>query len=295
MSRIGRLVALIGVLTAPSITLAQITDFAISDGSVNFSLTGLTLNRTNTNGGLGDLRTATGAVEHLFQNWFWYRAGADTREYALSNQVVGSAFGNRARLVYQEPSNDGATANALRVEIEYTVSDLTSVGRPDTAEVVVAFKVQNLTANTLVVQFFNYNDLDLGATATGDSATAGGALNHIQMITDSATTTSTSAVYKASSTNLGAFQIGAFASIRTNLADTDLDNLSSSGSPFVGDYTGAFQWGVSLAAAGSAQDSLVGSFTVEVRTTQPGDLTGDGCVDLSDLALLLANFGANCP
>ncbi|MCA9242745.1 MAG: hypothetical protein KDA32_02230 [Phycisphaerales bacterium] len=284
------------LVAIPSISLAQITNFTISDGSVDFSLNGLTGNRTNGSGGSANLRTSTGTVplDHLFQNWFWYRASGDTREYALSNQVFGTATGNRCRLVYQEPSNDGATANALRVEIEYTIHDLTSVQRPDTAEVVIAFKIQNLTASSLTVQFFNYNDFDLNGGGGGDSAVVAGSANQIQLVTDPGGPIS--AVYKASGTNHANFQIAPYSSIRDQLVDTGIDNLTNAGSPFgPGDYTGANQWGVSLSAAGGFQDSLVGSIVLEVRTSQNGDLTGDGCVDLSDLALLLANFGSGCP
>lgn len=299
MIRNMKLVALVLTLAAAAHSSAQISNFTISDGSVDFSLNGLTGNRTNGSGGGGNLHTSNGTVmvDHLFQNWFWYRASGDSREYSLSNQVFGTATGNRCRLVYQEPSNNGATANALRVEIEYTVSDLTPVNRPDTVELVVAFKIQNLTASSLTVQFFNYNDFDLNGGGGGDSAHVAGSSNHIQIVTDAgaANTLPASAVYKCSGTNHSSYQIGVYSSIRDQLTDTGIDNLTNSGSPFgPGDYTGANQWGVALAAAGGYQDCLVGSVVLEVQTTQPGDLTGDGCVDLEDLSIMMTNFGT-CP
>ena len=290
-----RTLALVACACAGTATSAnaQLTSFTITDGTADFTIaSGLTGPANGSGGGSASMRTGLGTSpsDHLFQNWFWYRAGSDTRERALSNQVFGTATGNRCRLVYQEPANDGATANALRVELEYTIHDLSNGGEPH-AMLVIGFKIQNLTGGSLSTQFFSYNDLDLNGSTT-NTAVVRGADNQTQLVFQGNTT----AAYSCSATNHTNFQIGAFSGIRALLTDADVDNLNNTGSPFgPNDYTGANQWGVSLATAGGFQDCLVGSVVIDItRDTCPGDTNGDGDVDADDLVNVILSWGA-CP
>src|SRR5262245_60588687 len=119
---------------------AQPTTFTITDGTVDFTLEGIAGQPTTSVGGGGHLRTGIGdaPIDHLAQNWFWFRTTGDTRERALSNLSSLSISENHARLVYLEPSNNGATANALHVELQYTIHDLSNGGDPE-ALLVIGF------------------------------------------------------------------------------------------------------------------------------------------------------------
>src|SRR5262249_55892111 len=147
-------------------------------------LGGLIGQRFGAGGGTGNL--FAGGFDHLFQNWFWYRGIGDTREYALSNQIFGAAAGNQARLIYLEPTNDGATPNVLLFDLQYTIHDVTpeipSVHHK--CELVIAIKVRNVSPLTQPVEFFSYNDFDLNNTAGNDSAVISGIDNQIQIVRD---------------------------------------------------------------------------------------------------------------
>src|SRR5262245_11204 len=94
--------------------------FTINDGNAQFAIGNLTGNRVTGVGGSADLITQNALsdqIDHMFQNFFWYRGPGDTREYAISNQTFSNVFGNHANLTYVEPFNDGATPNALQVSL----------------------------------------------------------------------------------------------------------------------------------------------------------------------------------
>src|SRR5262245_10039648 len=116
MSRAKILMGLFLSLTTAA-AWAQIGNFVIFDGECRYELGGLIGQRLGGNGGVGNL--FGGGLDHLFQNWFWYRGAGDTREYALSNQIFGAAAGNQARIIYLEPINDGNTPNVLLFDLEY--------------------------------------------------------------------------------------------------------------------------------------------------------------------------------
>jgi hypothetical protein len=280
-------------LVMPSTATAQLDTFIITDGEAQFEISNLDGGAEDFNPGQGNMRTQLSgtATDHLFQNWFWIRTTGDSRERALSNQVAGSASGNRARLVYSEPTADGATPNAVLVELEYTIHDL-GLGGPPNILLVIGFKIRNLTGGNLNVQLFHYNDFDLAASAGFDSAVVTGVDDQTQIVTDGFTR----AAYSCSATNHINYEIGVFPALINVLTDPLADNLGDIGSPFgPGDYTGANQWGTTLGGAGNALDTLVGSVAINItRDTCPSDTNGDGVVNTDDLVKLVLDWG-ECP
>jgi hypothetical protein len=93
-------------------------EFTLTDGDATFTLRGIRGERTTTSGGLGDYKSlsGTGAPDHMFQNWWWYRTDSDTREFALSNLTAfDQPQANTVSLTYAE--------SGLTYEITYTLSD----------------------------------------------------------------------------------------------------------------------------------------------------------------------------
>ena len=158
--------------------------FSLIDGTALFSLTNLIGQRLGNTGGSGNLETENGTaaeLDHMFQNFFWYRGPGDAREYALSNQTSNANFlANRVNLFYTEPFDDGAIANGMDVLLLYSLSDLSTVADQPRTVVRIEVRVTNLTAGPATVQFFWYNDMDLGGSAGGDSAGTGGAQQPIR-------------------------------------------------------------------------------------------------------------------
>lgn len=286
---------------------AQIGSFGISDGSTQLLVGGLVGNRFNAAAGSASLLTSTGAVpvDHLFQNWFWYRTGSDTREYALSNQLAASnASGNRARLFYLEPINDGAQPNVLLFDLEYTVSDRTGgANRPETIFVTITFSVRNLSNQQVAVRLFSYNDFDLAGAQAGDRCDVIGTADHIQRVGDATGTQfeDVRASYIVSATAHAAFEVDAYPNILAKLSDGGPDTLGNTGDPFgPGDYTGANQWDVMLLPAGSPLDTFKGAVTLEIRTnTCEADINTDNRVNSSDISAFLTRWlgavNGGCP
>lgn len=285
-----------------ALALPALNTFMITDGACSFSLTNVVGHRTGGSAGLADL--VVQSLEHVFQNWFWYRSTGDTREYALANQIAADVSGNRARLLYSEPVSDGAVPDALLIDLEYTLTDL---GADQGAEppacrrcaLAIAVTVRNRAGEPTDVEFFSYNDMDLANNSGGDVGVIGGSANQAQLLFDPPSLLdAVGAVYKVSSSGNTGWEMGAYPTIRTRLDDAAVNDLANTGSPFgPADYTGAEQWSFQLASAGSVvpQDTWLGSVTVDLTIFRDGDVDGDCNVDLFDHYLMLQNFSGPMP
>jgi len=286
---------------ALDVEAAPIPPIIIKDGVCTYELNNTVGERLTGLGGLANM--STGTADHLEQNWFWYRSDSDTREYALSNRIFASSSNNRARLVYLEPITDGQIPDALLFDLEYTLTDLSTVGVAASAfercELVIAMKVRNLAVGPaglpIRVNYFSYNDMDLDGTPGGDSAFITGVDNQAQLIDELTAGNPVSAVYKVSSSDHVRWEIGPFASIRNRLTDNVADALLNAAAPFgPGDYTGAQEWEFPLGVPGSVLqppfDEWVGSVVKEVIVELPlcnrADVNCDGTVSAGDLAVI---------
>ncbi|MCH8275387.1 MAG: PEP-CTERM sorting domain-containing protein [Armatimonadetes bacterium] len=271
----GRPLAILAGLPIAAVALAfgdTIDEFTIVDGSVSNTERGLQYERFT--GAASQADFFVGGVDHLYQNWWWYRTGTDTREYALggvpgaSTQVFGAVTSPfSARVVYKEPAGDGTIPNALEIDLEYTVSDIFPRSeKPDFGEKVIAFKIRNLLSQPQIVWFFSYNDFDLGGTPGDDMAKIHGGGPHVQhqWDLDDPNHNPTQSIYKASGTGLIAWEMALFPTIVDKLANPVIDDLTSMTTPIGGDVTGAFEWGFELAPAGEWGDEFVGSIVKEI-------------------------------
>lgn len=266
----------------PSLVYGQ----AITDGDSTFNMPaantiGATV-RTGNIGGTASIFTAGGDItDQLFQQWWWFRAGAGTREFGLSTRTANSAVGNTLQLDYSEPEG-------FRAELTYVLTDGTN--SPASANVAAELVIFNVTQATLDLAVFCYLDVDLEGAA-GDSATL---LEPGRMrIVD---TSGFAAEFLGVGAN--AYQVTAFDTLRASLANTTVTNLPNTGLPFApGDFTGGFQWNVSIPQGGSATIRAAFALNMEADAGGggdcPGDFDGSGVRDLSDLAVLLAAFGGS--
>jgi hypothetical protein len=251
-------------------------EFTLTDGDATFTLRGIRGERTTSAGGLGDYKSLGGtAPDHMFQNWWWYRTGTDTREFALSNLTAfEQPQANTVSLTYEE--------SGLRYEINYTLTD----AGDNQAVVVAQLTITNATSTPIELNLFNYSDFDMEQSAGSDR----GELVRPGYIRVYETNT---AHIVAAETPF-AWQIGAFPSVRNLLTDTDIDNLNNSGSPFgPGDFTGAFQWQFTLRDGESRSTAIALTINVEPSSCQQhnGDVDDNGCVDDADLLAVLFAFG----
>ena len=123
-----------------------------------------------------------------------------------------------------------------------------------------------------MISLFHGVDWDVNATAGTDNATLLNPNNYIR-ITDS---TAGAAEHKAFNPPANAFIVRPFATttdVFGLLGDTAVNNFDNSGLPATNiDYTGAFQWDLTIPASGTASVSV--ALNGNSPPTTPVELTG---------------------
>jgi hypothetical protein len=228
-----------------------IGSFTITDGGATYTTRGLTTaaggSRTGTTSGSSDFFKNPNDL--LNQNWWWYRADNDTREFALTNQVSGSASGSHATLVYEETVGGGSTP-ALRFQFDYTITDVSTT----IALVQTAFSVTNISASTVNLNLFNYIDADVEGTALNEGAIMQGAENQEMIFIN----TGVRYHVTSSMTNRTAFELSFVPGLINKLSDTSVNNLTNGPTNLTfGNTSGAFQWTASLAPGATLTGSTV--------------------------------------
>lgn len=190
------------------------------------------------------------SVDHLHQQWFWYRVGASGGEVSLDS--LGTPLNATSDT---NPIDDTradtfqaryTSAGLFTVNVTYTLRGGLS-GSGDSA--VNAFiTVMNLSASPLDFHLFQYADYDLNGSPSGDSA---------QISVNSSTGLPNKAVQTKGSTTLSQTivlpdathgEVGTFPATRTSLNDGDPTTLSNNFGPTAtGDATWAFQWDLTIA------------------------------------------------
>lgn len=172
-----------------------------------------------------------GTTDHVFQNWWYWRVnGVSTQEnnfgWFPSSQVYA---GNVATV-------GGTEFNGrLDWELQITLNDLAP---PAQAIVFQTMRLTNTSTVPLDLAIFNYLDADVGGTAGGDSAVLTGA--------DAMTVTDGGGDFVYfQGVGANRWQAAPFATLRTQLENNSVENLTNAGLPFgPGDWTGAFQWDI---------------------------------------------------
>ena len=221
------------------------------------------------------LASPTGAVfepegvspNQLFQNWWYYRTAADSREYpfgtytrSAGGQISGTSsyIGNTA--VYNW--TDQGITGGPRFTAIYTTT-LTHGAQPNTATLSQSMQITNPGVSALTIVLFNYADIDANGSNPLDTDTATGGLAAI---------TDADGPWQVVHSAVGAshYQVSNYSTIRDFLLDGNVNNLDDSGLPFgPGDYTGAFQWNLTIPAG---QSVTVTSALAVSPVPEPGTL-----------------------
>jgi PEP-CTERM motif len=234
-----------------------------------------------------NLASPTGAVfepegvgpNQLFQNWWYYRVSGDTREYPFGTyaRIAGGQIAGLSNYVGNTSTynwTDSDASSVTRFTATY-IATLTHGAQVNNATLAQSFQINNPGATTLNIVLFNYADIDANGTTPVDTDTATGNVNAITDMDGP-----WQVVHSAVGAN--AYQVGAFSSIRDLLLDTNINNLNNTGLPFgPGDYTGAFQWNLSIPAG---QSATVTSALAVSPVPEPGTLLLTGAAALGALA-----------
>lgn len=221
-------------LAACFVTAAAQADVTLTDlnSSVHFY--------DNGSGGLGGMDAwNVDGVDHLFEQWFWYRTGTDTREYRLDS-LTQSITLQTGRLLELSHAGTGFSIDTLYVLTGGTAGSNFS----DIAETI---RIRNTGTSSITMSFYQYSDFDLGGTIPDSSVDLVNA--NLWRQTDIA---GGLALNEASSIpTASASEANYFAATRTALDDSDIDILNGTTSAGPGDLTWAWQWNVTIGAGGS--------------------------------------------
>lgn len=209
--------------------------------------------------------TGVGTGDYLFEDGWWFRVSGDTQESFFPAPTTTTCAGATGTITWADVSARGlfSASNTLT---------LTSAAA-NQGELILTMSITNLSAsNPLVISLFHGADFDVNATAAGDSATLLNPNNYIR-ITDA---TTGAVEYRAFNPPANAFLVRPFAAttdVFGVLGDTAVTNFDNSGLPATNiDFTGAFQWNLTIPASGTASVSV--ALNGNAAPATPVELTG---------------------
>lgn len=216
-------------------------------------------------------------IDHFYQMGWWYRIeGAHPREYTLSGfRHLEQDRPNRVRLHYWEPEG-------LRIAAQYELKRTSDGGSVLYADLLVI----NFHSQERVVHLFHFADPDVG----------GRTHNHAHWDADRVlvrtpiTERVAARLWLTALTPYTRWEVSPYPTLLERLLDEAADTLSNGSLPFEGDFTGAFQWSLTLAPF----EWRVVSVHYALNTTfvpSSADVNRDGCVNNSDLLVVLVAFG----
>jgi hypothetical protein len=209
--------------------------------------------------------SATLAQDHLFETGWWFRVAGDTQERFFPVPTTQNYTGDASTL-------DWTNVNGLNLFDAQEKSRVKNVGGPS-GYTTMTMKITNTSASPLSIEIFHMADIDL-AGAGSDSAGLLYRNNHIRLTDPSGNV----AEYKGVGAKaylvrpFGATDVGAV------LGNATVDDFGNTGLPFgPGDFTGGFQWSLSVPAGQSR--SVTAIIAVNVSHVR-GDFNDDSKSDL---------------
>jgi hypothetical protein len=241
MSRTAVTLSLVAVLSC-WLTADARADFLITDNNARYALSDIPLNAFDESADT-DLKPE-GTVDHLYDDWWWFRESTDSREFAFNSPTSEIVSGNTATLSFVE-TNFSATIHYM----------LTDGWTPGEASLTETLTVTNTSDGTLIIDLFHYADIDANGTEDNEFATLAG-INRIRVDDGGAFTVDHQGI-GALNWEVGDNHAMDFEDV---LQDGAVLNLTSSTLPFgPGDVNSIFQWQLVLEPGQSG--SVVSGFS----------------------------------
>ncbi len=207
--------------------------------------------------------TGVGTGDYVFEDGWWFRANAATQESFFPAPSTTTCAGAAGTITWTDVGTLGlfSATNTLA---------LTSAAA-NTGELILTMSITNLSAvNPLTLALFHGVDFDVNGSAGTDSATLLNANNYMS-ITDVGT-----AEYRAFNPPADAFLVRPFAAttdVFGVLGDTAITNFDNSGLPATNfDFTGAYQWNLTIPPSGTAAVSV--ALNANAAPATPVELKG---------------------
>jgi len=188
-------------------------------------------------------------INHLYQQWFWYRIGDTGGEQSLDNLnlLVSNATDRDGDGNYDTLYLKYGDTSSFTIEVSYVLDGaILGSHRSDIGETIT---ITNYSSSPLNFHFFQYSDFNLGETDDDDTAWMKNANTVVQ--TDPRT------VFAETVGTPGPnhYQVDYWPNILDSLEDSDPTTLNNSSGPITGDATWAWQWDETINSNGSFQIS----------------------------------------
>jgi len=211
-------------------------------------------------------------VDHMTQQWFWYRVGSSGREYSIDTLTLGTSTtvdtnGNgKDDLLFVEYTS---TALSFTVSLKFILTGGTTGS--SNSDIMESVKVVNTGSESLDFHLFQYCDFDLKATPDNDTVQISGG-NTANQTDPTHVVTETVATWKPDH-----FDVGKQPDIRDLLEDAAPTTLGDDAGPLGPENVAwAFQWDETIAAGGSLLISKDKNVTPEPATLALMGLGGLG-------------------
>lgn len=220
---------------------AEAGTIVLSDTGLNSSVT------VDTNSQAGVSNWTVDGVNHLSQQWFWYRIGNAGGESSIDTLLHNDATDEFAQDTNFTPGDDTLVSRYFdslnRFEVELRVSlQAGSVGSNSSA-LSQQVAIKNTSGAVLPLRFYMYSDFKLDGTILSDTVNITGGNTATQADSTSGIVTS-QVVVTPIPTRVQASDRDELLMLLNNMTPTTLDNSTSySGS---GDAAWALQWNVNI-------------------------------------------------
>jgi hypothetical protein len=184
-------------------------------------------------------------VNHMYSQWFWYRADGMTQEARINSLPLVGAFTSNTNF---DPRPDTFTARwgaPGGLEFETSFSLQGGSAGSGTADIREGIRITNTsTFQTRTISFFQYCDFDLDSDINDDIVQVLNPNAVSQSDFLSGTTVAETVITPAPTLS----EVNLFPTTLGKLDDGLIDNLDGSTGPLLGrrDYTWAFQWNIVL-------------------------------------------------
>jgi hypothetical protein len=204
---------------------------------------------------------------HLAFNWWYYAVAGDTTGSVFNtanNQMTASRAADGRSALFEWSNVDSRGFSAKMLACVYSTGSSTGISTQ-------RMEITNNTTAPLVINLYAYADIDVGGLGADDSAAqmVGYAAGNTRVSDASATTYFLGA-------NHANWQAAAWPTLRDGILAT-APTLSNAGLPFgPGDYSGAFQWTLTIPPGQSARANSMLSITALPRSTAVSDASTYG-------------------
>ena len=187
----------------------------------------------------------TGSSDHLYRNAWFYRVVGDPSQTLVHYDAGGIGEGPDFESYTGNTATIGWVQSAIDLELNIKVFDGPGLGQSQLLQVM---EITNTGQSAVDVALFNFVDLDVGGTAGGDSGIIDGTGTLMTIEDDGGD------VVEWLGVGADAWEIRSFNGLFVDLDGTEPYDLDNSGSPFgSGDFTGAFQWNLTIAPDSSVR------------------------------------------